>query len=180
LADGSSGLVGQRELVLITEDDWESQRDIRTAALADAPDMFGSTLADALGFDEQDWRRGIRATTCWQLRQAGMPVGMVRLSVREGGADCDRVGPAAPGRTAYLISMFVAPEARGTGAGEQLVATVAAEAKRLGYQQLWLDVAKHNEAAARLYTRTGFRWAESDGASRHDDRHCELSMVLDL
>lgn len=180
MADGSSGLVGQRELVLITEDDWESQRDIRTAALADAPDMFGSTLADALGFDEQDWRRGIRATTCWQLRQAGMPVGMVRLSVREGGADCDRVVPAAPGRTAYLISMYVAPQVRGTGAGEQLVAAAALEAKRLGYQQLWLDVAKHNAAAARLYERVGFRWAEPPPGQAPDDRHCELSMVFGL
>ena len=113
-----------------------------------------------------------------------MPVGMVRLSVRESGEDGDRdcaeVLPAAPGRTAYLISMFVAPEVRGTGAGEQLVTVVAAEAKSLGYQQLWLDVAKHNEAAARLYERAGFRWAEPASTSRREDRHCERSMVLDL
>ena len=175
-----SGAGASRELVRITEDDWESQRDIRTAALADAPDMFGSTLADALTFDEADWRRGIRSTTCWQLRAAGMPVGMVRLSVRDPGGDCAQVLPAAPGRTAYLISMYVAPQVRGTGAGEQLVAAAALEAKRLGYQQLWLDVAKHNAAAARLYERVGFRWAEPPPGQAPDDRHCELSMVLGL
>ena len=164
----------------ISEDDWESQRDIRTAALADAPDMFGSTLADALTFDEADWRYGIRSTTCWQLRAAGMPVGMVRLSVRDAGRAWAQVLPAAPGRTAYLISMYVAPQVRGTGAGEQLVAVAAAEAKRLGYRQLWLDVATHNTAAARLYERVGFRWAEPPPDQAPDDRHCELSMVLDL
>ena len=63
---------------------------------------------------------------------------------------------------------------------EQLVAAAALEAKRLGYQQLWLDVAKHNAAAARLYERVGFRWAEPPPGQAPDDRHCELSMVLGL
>ena len=67
-----------------------------------------------------------------------------------------------------------------SGAGEQLVAAAALEAKRLGYQQLWLDVAKHNAAAARLYERVGFRWAEPPPGQAPDDRHCELSMVLGL
>ena len=40
----------------LTPDDWRTLREIRLAALADAPDAFMTTYADAVGLDEQQWR----------------------------------------------------------------------------------------------------------------------------
>jgi hypothetical protein len=44
------------DLVALTPDDWRTWRSIRLAALADAPDAFGSRLEDWTDADEGRWR----------------------------------------------------------------------------------------------------------------------------
>jgi GNAT superfamily N-acetyltransferase len=73
-------------------------------------------------------------------------VGMVRCSHDESAEE-----------TAWLISMWVAPEARRAGVGGALVDAVIDWARSNGVRRLLLDVADHNAAAIALYARKGFK-----------------------
>ena len=55
------------------------------------------------------------------------------------------------------ISVYVAREWRGRGVGFQLLSALDDHARRLGYHKLTLAGFPFNEAAVRLYTRSGFQ-----------------------
>lgn len=57
---------------------------------------------------------------------------------------------------AGVFGMWVAPTARGTGAGDRLVQAIITWARESGYKSLTLDVADDNQAAIGLYDRCGF------------------------
>jgi len=128
-------------------DDWLSLREIRLAALQDAPDAFASTYASEETFDEAAWRariaRGGSFLAYVPEISASAPVGLV------GGYEEE------PG-TVGLISMWVRPEARGHGVGEALIAAVLdwAQARLARSVHLW--VTETNKPACRLYERCGF------------------------
>ncbi|MCB9744615.1 MAG: GNAT family N-acetyltransferase [Alphaproteobacteria bacterium] len=63
--------------------------------------------------------------------------------------------PEDPHR-AWLISMWVAPVARGSGASDRLVRAVIEHARRSGREALLLDVGDHAPRAIALYARHGF------------------------
>jgi GNAT superfamily N-acetyltransferase len=126
---------------------WERVRAIRLRALADAPDAFGSTLAEALAQPQPVWRARLadpRAATFLVGSHAG-DVGLVTGAPFE-----ERPGAAG------LFGMWVAPEVRGRGVGDVLVDAVVAWARAAGHERLSLDVADTNVAAIALYARNGF------------------------
>ena len=57
---------------------------------------------------------------------------------------------------AGLYAMWVAPEARGFGAGDLLIHAVVNWAFGKGYRRIFLDVGDTNTAAVALYERNGF------------------------
>jgi RimJ/RimL family protein N-acetyltransferase len=127
-------------------DDWQLWRDIRLAALADAPYAFGSTLAREQAFDEARWRR-------WLSPENGMtaaafldgePAGII------GGWTPEGTG------TLLLVALWVDPAARGHGAGDALVSEVAGWAAEHGYPVVELRVADGNDAARNLFLRNCF------------------------
>jgi ribosomal protein S18 acetylase RimI-like enzyme len=156
------------ELRVLTEDDWPLWRELRLAALEEAPDAFGSRLADWQGDgDREDRWRG-------RLSMAGSH-NVVAL------VDGDPAGMASgiPGgepAVAELISMWVSPAARGRGVGDALLAEVERWARATGAILLRLDVSDGNEAASGLYERNGFVFTGELGAVMRDGVHRERVM----
>lgn len=59
--------------------------------------------------------------------------------------------------SAQVLASFVAPWARGRGAGRKLVETAEKLALEMGYKVLQLDVRETQDAAIRLYESMGYR-----------------------
>jgi GNAT superfamily N-acetyltransferase len=136
----------------IQPDEWRAYRAIRLAALAEAPDAFGSSLAREQAMPDERWRE--RTT-------AGEPGKQHALFVAV--ADDDRwVGlagsftPGDPPADTELISMWVDPGVRGSGTGAALVGAVGDWARSIGFASIGLWVTESNDRAHRLYQRCGF------------------------
>jgi GNAT superfamily N-acetyltransferase len=125
--------------------DWVLKRDLRLAALRDAPGAFGATLADALARDEAGWRRWGSTGAVFAAFSGGRPVGLA------GGVPADGDPTAAE-----LFSMWVDPDARGRGVAAALTDAVVGWARGRGYRRVWLEVASGNDTATRTYARYGF------------------------
>jgi GNAT superfamily N-acetyltransferase len=120
-------------------------RAIRLRALGDAPDAFGSTLADAADLSAESWAKQVKDLPTFVAVSGGIDVGLVRCA-----RDDRRVD------TAWLISMWVAPDVRRMGVGAILVDAVMTWARSNGVSRLLLDVADGNAPAIALYVRKGF------------------------
>lgn len=147
------------EVVALTPDDWARWRALRLAALTEAPYAFGSTLAGTLADDREAY---------WRARLTSVPHNLVVVLA---GQDTGMVSLAAPDPedgSPELISMWVSPHARGTGAADAVVEAVlaVADAEHPG-RPVTLSVFADNAAATRLYVRHGFVDA---GPSPDDDR----------
>lgn len=135
------------EVRRIGAEDWAIWRELRLRALADAPEAFGTTLEEVLGRDtEEHWRAGVTAPMVPFLVEAdGAPAGMGRLLLDDAG------------EVTELISVWIASEARGRGAGRALLdAAVEHHAAHLADTRLLLAVVETNAPARRLYERGGF------------------------
>lgn len=136
------------EFLTLTPDDWPRWREARLRALAEAPYAFGSTLADwtGAGDTEDRWRGRLTAPGHHSL-----------LAVTDGTTVGMAAGiPGDPPGTVALVSMWVAPEARGRGVASALVHAVLRWGASSGAHTVQLDVRDGNTRALRLYERLGF------------------------
>jgi GNAT superfamily N-acetyltransferase len=126
-------------------------RDLRLRALKSDPLSFGSTFEKEVVRDDAFWtanaQRHAESDDCAIFRAlAGdAAVGLVR-----GARDEERDG-------IYLVhSMWVAPEARGSGVARALLATVEAWMMERGGRVAELMVTDEAPRARRLYERAGY------------------------
>ena len=129
----------------VIPDDWQTLRDVRLAALREAPYAFGSTYAREAPFTEEQWRGRIndRSVTYFAyLPDNPEPAGLAGVYVEDDVAD--------------VVSMWVRPSARGRGAGEALIEATAEWAKARDHACLQLWVTESNTPARKLYDRCGF------------------------
>ncbi|MGW4715630.1 N-acetyltransferase family protein [Nocardia sp. NPDC004260] len=152
----------------LAPDDWAVFRRVRLAALTDAPQFFGTTLAEARARTESDWRRALSDRAQFVAESAGTEVGTVA-----GMLDPERGG-------VHLISMWVAPRARGTGVSDRLVGAVLDWAVAGGHDVVRLEFAEHNAFAERLYLRNGFVRTGVSGPMAPGDPRREFEMAWRL
>ncbi|GAA2379938.1 GNAT family N-acetyltransferase [Dactylosporangium salmoneum] len=141
-------------------EDWREWRDVRLAALADAPEAFGSSLAREGAYDEAEWRAWLRPERGLKALAGGD--GIIGAWVPE-----DRGGAVE------LYSMWVRPDARGRGIADALLAEALGWAEQEGRERVELWVIDGNDRARRLYERHGFR------ATGHTQPHPRDPEVLE-
>ncbi|KQC37778.1 acetyltransferase [Frankia sp. ACN1ag] len=144
----------------LVADDWPVWRALRLAALADAPHAFGSPLADWQGPGDtvRRWRARLETVAVNIVADLdGQPAGMI---------SGDRTGVD----TVELMSLWVAPAARGRGVGDLLVAAVVAWAEQAGADKAMLRVHPSNHHAILLYQRSGFTRTSGADTVPDDDR----------
>ena len=154
----------------MTPDDWALWRVVRLRALTEAPYAFSSTLAEWQDAGESDWRARLELEGSHNLVALAddRPVGMA-----------SGVSSGAVGET-ELISMYVVPEARGTGVGVALLDAVSRWALGRGSRLLCLDVRAENLPARQLYERQGFVvTGEVDRESPDDPLELRMCKPLD-
>lgn len=134
------------EIQQLSPDEGERLRAIRLTALQDAPQAFDSTFQQMVTLSPESWLKQLRILPTFVAVVDGVDSGMVR-----GAPNSDDDG------SAYLISLWVAPQARGLGVGEALIDAVIVWARAEGYSQLLLDAGIENRPAVALYTRKGFK-----------------------
>lgn len=144
------------DLRAIGPSDWRLFRELRLAALTDAPDAFGSTLEDWTGENDTEAR--------WRARLADVPLNLV---AEIDGEPSGMVGGTFAGETESLelISLWVAPFARGRGVADALVSEVLAWAVERGAPAVVLAVRRDNAHAIAVYDRLGFVPADAAPAS---------------
>ncbi len=130
------------ELVRIGPENWREFREVRLAALSDAPRAFSARHADWVD----------AAETRWRARLTDVPFTVV---ARSGEGPVGVASGVEAGQAVELISMWVAPSHRGTGLAQRLIDEVVAWAAARGRQTL-LMVRDDNIAAIRAYARAGF------------------------
>ena len=139
----------------LTADDWRVYRDIRRAALTQAPTMFGSSLEREDAFGETEWRTRATGSTVALLDDA--PVGVV------GWHWTDR--PVV----AELVAMWVAPAGRGRGVGVALVRDIVDQVVVAHGATLELVVLVDIVVASDLYRREGFVEVGEEAGIRSGD-----------
>ena len=156
------------ELRRLTPDDWRLFRAVRLAALAEAPYAYGSTLADWQGENDAEPR--------WRQRLTDVPFNAVAYLGNDPAGVVGATGPNADGAI-ELISMWVAPFARGQGVADALIRAVVEYARTNGTQAVYLHVRENNSNAIAAYARNGFDY---DGVAVDESSSVEWRMRFRL
>jgi len=138
-------MVGGMAVRALEPDDWKTKQRLRLRALAEDPQAFGSTYAREEHRGEADWRTWPHPGVFFVAGRDGADEGIA----------CGWLSNDDPDAT-NLISMWVAPEARGQRLAAELVDAVVDWARARGSQRVELEVAEGNEAALKAYLRYGF------------------------
>jgi GNAT superfamily N-acetyltransferase len=146
---------------------WRTMRDVRLAALQDAPHAFGSSYEREISFSQDDW-----------LRRISQGANFLAYTGGSGSAAVGIVGAFEPlPHTVELVSMWVRPQARGQGVGRALVETILQWAHNEGHNFVHLWVTETNDPARCLYERCGFALTGERKPLPSHPEYAEVAMV---
>jgi RimJ/RimL family protein N-acetyltransferase len=127
-------------------DEWRLKRDLRLAALKESPTAFSSSFDREVDRSEEEWRAWPKEGAYFAaFDELQSPIGIAGCWLQPG-----------HGTVAHLISMWVAPSARQAGIATLLTAAVIQWARDRNAPRIELEVAADNDAARRVYLRSGF------------------------
>lgn len=152
------------EITRIGPADWERFRDVRLASLSESPAAFCARYADWVDAPPERWKSRLSQVRLTLLAHEGTSViGVVS-------------GDLVEETWVELISMWVAPTARGRGVARHLIDSVAAWAASQD-RSTYLLVRSDNTPARRAYERAGFvdqgvpeGWPKDEPATRRMER----------
>jgi RimJ/RimL family protein N-acetyltransferase len=157
------------EIRLLTPDDAALYRDIRLEGLQRDPDAFSSTFAHESAMPLVWFAERIVEGNIFGAFADGKLAGVAGYWPLEGEKESHK---------AILWGMYVRKVARGAGLGERLVAAVVEHASSR-VEQVKLGVASGNEAALRLYIKTGFtEYGREMKALKQDGRYLDEILMV--
>jgi ribosomal protein S18 acetylase RimI-like enzyme len=155
-------------------------REIRLGGLRDSPEAFGSTYEEEVEHGLQIFAQRLDPSAA---KAEQVVLGAFADGALVGVAACIREHRPKTRHKASVYGMYVAPEARGRGAGRALLARLVAEARAWpGVDRLTLSVVERAEAARALYRAAGFvaYGSEPDALRQDGVRDTLIYLTLDL
>ena len=159
----------------IRPDEGAALRDVRLAALADAPSAFASTYARESSLTGDDWADRARAGSAGSERATFFAVADGGIVGLVGG-----YRPEPDSSRVELVSTWTHPVARRAGVGRLLVDAVLDWARICGAPAVELWVTRGNLGAEKLYRAMGFVDAGDYQPLPSDPCKEELRMRVDL
>jgi ribosomal protein S18 acetylase RimI-like enzyme len=124
--------------------DWEAVRDIRLRSLGEEPDAYASEYQTEARFEPDLWKQRLATASSYLAFDDHRALVGIATGLDTGDGDT------------YVVGMYVAPEARGSGCAHQLLDAIAGVAARRQGKRLVLEVAESNIRATRSYRSYGF------------------------
>jgi RimJ/RimL family protein N-acetyltransferase len=129
--------------------DAQAYRTIRLDALEASPAAFDDSVEEAIA----------RPSTYWDGLMAGDRA-FFGVFTSKALVGCANFMPEMGQKTrhiGWIYGVYLAPEARGSGAADLLLNTIFAHAKQTGALQVHIGVSTTNPPAQKLYQRAGFK-----------------------
>jgi ribosomal protein S18 acetylase RimI-like enzyme len=156
--------------------EWQLYRRLRLAALRDAPDAFGSTLAREDAFSEQLWTERLAAGSASPLNH---PIVAEDDTGRAVGLAWVRIEPTDMS-TARLYQVWIHPDARRQHIGFALLNSAVSWAREAGARAMELHVAIGPDSAIAFYRRAGFVESGACSPLRPGSERVQQPMRLQL
>ena len=124
--------------------DWEAVRDIRLRSLREEPDAYASDYLTEARFEPDVWKQRLATASSQLAFDDDHALVGIATGLDTGDGDT------------YVVGMYVAPEARGSGCAHQLLDAITGPAVGRQAKRLVLEVAESNVRAIRFYRSYGF------------------------
>lgn len=159
----------------LTPADWETWKEIRLLALKTNPDSFGSIFEEEASLTPADWQQFVAQplVACYvlELADSTQPIRSPRVARNDEELlphfiqtpqviGCGAILTSSGAKFKHkgrLISVFIAPQARGRGYGAFLVKALLNEAREAKLSHITLATNAENKTALTLYHHLGFR-----------------------
>jgi ribosomal protein S18 acetylase RimI-like enzyme len=124
--------------------DWGAVRDIRLRSLGEEPDAYASDYLTEARFEPDVWKQRLATASSQLAFDDDHALVGIATSLDTGDGDT------------YVVGMYVAPEARGSGCAHQFLDAITGPAVGRQAKRLVLEVAESNVRAIRFYRSDGF------------------------